>query len=175
MHAMKTVLIVTAVGIVLSGCCLKFNDLAPNAIYNVGSTIATGGKTVKVEQFQWANGTWSSTGHAQVDSSNFAGGSGYELRANNINFNFQLDYPLSKLTFKFADFGGNENIKVNNDFRNVSNFLGLNNTSIGGVNVTVTAVQNISSIRGEVVLQGPISGFTVGGQEFWIDEVCPSK
>jgi hypothetical protein len=43
------------------------------------------------------------------------------------------------------------------------------------VNVTVTAVQDISSIRGEVVLQGPISGFTVGGQEFWIDEVCPTK
>jgi hypothetical protein len=23
-----------------------------------------------------------------------------------------------------------------------------------------------------MVLQGPINGFTVGGQEFWIDEVC---
>jgi hypothetical protein len=62
---------------------------------------------------------------------------------------------------------------VNNDFRNVPNFLGLNNTTIGGVQVTVTAVQTPSSIRGEMVLQGPISGFTVGGQEFWIDEVCP--
>jgi len=68
-----------------------------------------------------------------------------------------------------------ENIKVNNDFRNVSNFLSLNNTTIGGVNVSVTAVQNSSSIRGEMVLQGSISGFTVGGQEFWIDEVCPEK
>jgi hypothetical protein len=175
MNTTKFFLVVFAAGIFLSGCCLKFNDLTPGATYNVGSTIATGGKTVKVEQFQWANGTWSSTGHARVDSSNFAGGSGYELRANNVNFDFQLDYPLSKLTFKFADFGGNENIKVNNDFRNVQNFLGLNNSTIGGVNVTVTAVQNISSIRGEVVLEGPISGFTVGGQEFWIGEVCPSK
>jgi hypothetical protein len=175
MNATKTLLSVVAAGVLLSGCCLKFNDLASGTTYNVGSTIATGGKTVKVEPFQWANGTWSSTGHAKVDASNFAGGSDLELRANNVNFNFQLDYPLSKLTFKFADYGGNENIKVNNDFRNVSNFLGLNNTTIGGVSVTVTAVQNISSIRGEVVLQGPISAFTVGGQEFWIDEVCPTK
>jgi hypothetical protein len=175
MNATKPLSMVAAVAIFLSGCCLKFNDLAPDTTYNVGSTIATGGKTVKVEQFQWANGTWSSTGHAKVDSVGYAGGSGSELRANNVNFNFQLDYPLSKLTFKFADYGGNENIKVNNDFRNVSNFLGLNNTTIGGVNVTVTAVQNVSSIRGEMVLQGPINGFTVGGQEFWIDEVCPTE
>jgi hypothetical protein len=173
MNATKIMSLAAASAIFLSGCCLKFNDLAPGTTYNVGSTISTGGKTVKVEQFQWANGTWSSAGHAKVDSSNFAGGSGNELRANNVNFNFQLDYPLSKLTFKFADYGGNENIKVNNDFRNVSNFLGLNNTTIGGVSVSVTAVQTISSIRGEMVLQGAISGFTVGGQEFWIDEVCP--
>jgi hypothetical protein len=175
MNATKTLLLAAAASIFLSGCCLKFNDLAPGTSYTVGSTITTGGKTITVEQFQWSNGTWSSAGHAKVDSSNFAGGSGYELRANNVNFNFQLDYPLSKLTFKFADFGGNENIKVNNDFRNVPNFLGLNNTTIGGVQVTVTAVQQVGSIRGEVVLQGPISGFTVGGQEFWIDEVCPTK
>jgi hypothetical protein len=175
MNSTKTLFIVAAAGIFLSGCCLKFNDLAPGTTYNVGSTITTGGKTVKVEQFQWGNGTWASTGHAKVDSSNFAGGSDYELRANNINFNFELDYPLSKLTFKFGDFGGNENIKVNNDFRNVQNFLGLNNTTIGGVQVTVTAVQQVGSIRGEVVLQGSISGFSVGGQELWIDEICPTK
>ena len=171
MNATNTLLFATAVGILLPGCCLKFNDLPPGTNYNVGSTISTGSKAVKVEEFQQGN----TTGHATVDSSIRAGGSGYELRANNVNFNFQLNYPLSKLTFKFADFGGNENIQVNNDFRNVQNFLGLNNTTIGGVQVTVTAVQQVGSIRGEVVLQGPISGFSVGGQEFWIDEVCPTK
>jgi hypothetical protein len=175
MSATRMLLLASAIGIILSGCCLKFNDLAPGTTYNVGSTISTDGKTITVEQFQWANGTWSSSGYAKVDSSNFAGGSGYELRANNANLNFQLDYPLSKLTFKFADFGGNENIKVNTDFRNVPNFLGLNNTTIGGVHVSVTAVQSTSSIRGEVELEGVISWFTVGGQEFWIDEVCPKK
>lgn len=172
MNATKTLSLTAVIAVLISGCCLKFNDLASGTTYPVGSTISTGGKTVTVEQFQWANGTWSSTGYAKVDSSNFAGGSGNELRANNVNFNFQLGYPLSKITFKFADYGGNENIKVNNDFRNVPNFLGLNNTTIGGVQVTVTAVQTTSSIRGEMVLQGPINGFTVGGQEFWIDEVC---
>ena len=173
MNATRTLLLTAVIATVLSGCCLKFNDLAPGTTYPVGSTISTGGKTVAVEQFQWGNGTWTTTGHAKVDSSNFAGGSANELRANNVNFNFQLGYPLAKITYKFADYGGNENIKVNNDFRNVPNFLGLNNTTIGGVQVTVTAVQTPSSIRGEMVLQGPISGFTVGGQEFWIDEVCP--
>ena len=175
MRAIKMLSLASAIGIFLSGCCLKFNDLSSGTTYNIPSTISTDGKTIKVEQFQWANGTWSSTGHAKVDASSFAGGSGPELRANNANLNFQLDYPLSKLTFKFADFGGNENIKVNNDFRNVPNFLGLNNTTIGGVNVSVNAVQATGSIRGEVVLEGAISGFTVGGQELWIDEVCPKK
>jgi hypothetical protein len=85
----------------------------------------------------------------------------------------RLDFGLFTKPSKWKVFYEPINIKVNNDFRNVPNFLGLNNTTIGGVNVSVTAVQSTGSIRGEMVLQGTISGFTVGGQELWIDEVCP--
>lgn len=173
MNATRILSLTAVAAVLLSGCCLKFNDLAPGTTYPVGSAISTGGKAIAVEPFQWGNGAWSSSGYARVDAAGHAGGTGNELRANNVNFNFQLGYPLSKITYKFADYGGNENIKVNDDFRNVPNFLGLNNTAIGGVQVTVTAVQTPNSIRGEMVLQGPINGFTVGGQEFWIDEVCP--
>lgn len=164
-----------AAAVVLSGCCLKFNDLSAGSQFPVGSTITTGGKTVQVEPFQWANGNWTQNGYARVDASRLAGGAQPELRTNNANLNFRLNYPLNRLSFRFADFGGNENLKINNDFRNVGNFLGLHNTTVGGVQVKVTAVQDVSSIRGEMVLEGPIQGFTVGGQEFWIDDVCTDR
>ncbi len=164
-----------AAAVVLTGCCLKFNDLAPGTQVPVGAVFTTDRKTVRVEPFQWSNGTWTNNGYARVDGSQLAGGTAPELRTNNANLNFQLNYPLQRLSFKFADFGGNENLKINNDFRNVANFLGLHNTTVGGVLVQVTAVQDVSSIRGEMVLQGPIQGFSVGGQEFWIDDVCPDR
>jgi hypothetical protein len=175
MNAIKSLVLSAAAVVFFTGCCLKLNDLTPGATYNVGSTITTSGTAIQVEQFQWANGTWTSTGYARADASNFAGGSGNELRTNNANLNFQLSYPLQKLTFKFADLGGNENIKVNNDFRNVQNLIGLNNTTIGGVQATVTAVQRPNGWFGDMVLEGPITGFTIGGQEFWIDEICPTR
>lgn len=164
-----------AAAVVLTGCCLKFNDLAPGTQYPVGQVFTTDQKTVRVEPFQWSNGTWTNTGYARVDGSQLAGGTAPELRTNNANLHFQLNYPLQRLSFKFADFGGNENLKVNNDFRNVGNFLGLHNTTVGGVLVRVTAVQDASSIRGEMVLQGTIQEFRVGGQEFWIDDVCSDR
>jgi len=159
----------------LSGCCLRYSDLTPGATYNVGDTINTSGTDIVVEQFQWSNGTWTSTGTAKVDTRNYAQGSGKDLNANNVNLNFQLDYPIDKITFKFGELGGNNNIRVNGDFQNLPNLVNLNGTMIGGVPVTINANQQGNNWYGEMILEGNINDFSIGGQELWLDDFCPRK
>ena len=175
---MKTVFSVCAsffAAAVLSGCCLKYSDLSPGTVYPVGSTFSTSSTSVKVEQFQWGNGTWTSTGFAKVDNRNRAAGSGNDVNTNNANLNFQFDYPLKKITLRFGEYGGNNNIKVNNDFRNVANLNSLGGATIGGVQVTVAATPLGGNWLGDLTLEGTIHAFSIGGQELWVDDVCPTK
>jgi hypothetical protein len=64
---------------------------------------------------------------------------------------------------------------VNGDFRNVGNLVSLNGATVGGVNVTVTAAQQGGNWYGIIVLDGAIKEFSLGGQELWLDEICPTK
>ena len=110
-----------------------------------------------------------------VDSTNHAQGTGLNMNARNANLNFQFNYPLSEVILKFAELGGNINLRVNNDFRNVNNLIDENGSTIGGVNVTVTAVQQGNNWYGEMSLNGAINDFAIGGQELWLDDVCKEK
>ena len=53
--------------------------------------------------------------------------------------------------------------------------LGCKAVIVMPVTTPALKIEAVRALGGEVVLQGPISGFSVGGQEFWIDEVCPTK
>jgi len=158
--------------IFLSGCCVKFSNLTPGDTYSVGDTITTSQADIVVEQFQWSNGTWTTSGTAKVDDRNYGQGSGNDLNANNVNLNFQFDYPVDKITFKFGELGGNNNISVNGAFQNVPNIVALNGSAIGGVQITVNANQQGNNWYGTMELDGTINGFTIGGQELWLDDVC---
>ena len=175
MRSMIAVVFTIALVVFLSGCCLRFSDLTPGATYDVGDTITTSGTDIVVEQFQWANGNWTSSGLAKVDTRNYAHGSGNDLNANNVNLHFRFDYPIDKITFKFGELGGNNNIKVNGDFENVHDLVGSNGTTIGGVQATVDAYQQGNNWFGKMILDGSISDFSIGGQELWLDDVCPRK
>jgi hypothetical protein len=47
-------------------------------------------------------------------------------------------------------------------------------SSIGGVSIAVftSPIPNSSQSKGVVILRGTIKEFMIGGQEFWIDQVC---
>ena len=96
----------------LTGCCIKFSDLTPEATYHVGDTITACGTNIVVEKFQRGDGNWTSSGSARVDTRNYAQGTGNDLNARSTNLHFQFDYPIEKITFKFGELGGNNNIKV---------------------------------------------------------------
>ena len=173
MRSMMTLLLVTTAIVFLSGCCVKFSNSTPGDTYSVGDTITTSQADIIVEQFQWSNGTWTTSGSAKVDDRNYGQGSGNDLNANNVNLNFQFDYPVDKITLKFGELGGNNNIRVNGAFQNVPNLVALNGNSINGVQITVNASQQGNNWYGTMELEGAIDEFTIGGQELWLDDVCP--
>ena len=171
-----TLIFVAVLVTFISGCCcIRFEDLTPGATYTVGDTISTSGKDIAVEQFQLGGGNWYSSGEAKVDTDNYSKGSGNDMNPGYVNLRFLYDYPVEKITLQFGDLGGNSNIKVNNDFQNVPDIMNLNGTVLGGVQVTINAIQQGANWYGTMILDGTINDFSIGGQELWIDNICCHK
>jgi len=161
----------TATATFLPTPCVKFEDVPPMALFTVGDSFPSAGTVINMRDFQWTGGIWTSTGNAQIQSGGFAGGSGQDVAVNNVNLEFIFGHPVPGLGFNFGEYGGNLNIEINGDFRNFQNFVDINGLNIGGVNVAV--VNGLGNDTGHVQLNGVINTFFVGGQELWIDDVCP--
>ena len=78
---------------------------------------------------------------------------------------------LSRIEFTYGDYGGNLNIEVNGDFRNIDWFTDIHGATIGGASVTVTSSSVSGGQQGTVEIAGTIESFSVGGQEMWMDDV----
>lgn len=179
----KKVLIFIIIGLfvfTLSGCpvanvslkCLDFEGLVLGAVYNVGDSFAESNYTVTGTMFYWSNGTPFAGGFTKVENGGKAGYFGKEMAVNNINLSFNFQTTLSRLSLHYGEYGGNINVRINGILENVADFSDIDNTSVGGVNVTLTGV--VGS-RGILNLEGEINSFSIGGQELWIDHVCPKK
>lgn len=151
--------------------CVDFEDLTPGSTYVVDDAFVDSGILVNVTPFVWSNGTVFTGGVATVDNAGRAGGSGLDINTNNVNLAFQFKYPLKGLSFDFGEYGGNVNIEVNGDFRNVFNFADINGLVVGGVPVVV--INGLGNDQGKVFLFGPVFSLAVGGQELWLDNFCP--
>lgn len=147
--------------------CLDLEDNTNGATTAVGNFLSCNGVAIQVEQFQWSNGTWTTTGTARINDQQYAGGTGLDLYPGNCNLNFQFDYPGAMITVKIGEYGGNNNIRVNGVFQNVLDMASLNGAVIGGVAVAVAAGNPTT-----MTLVGNITGFTIGGQELWLDDIC---
>ena len=153
--------------------CIDFEDLVVGTTYTVGVSFTTSGYTVTGNPFQLGTGTWYSSGYAKVDNAGKAGGSGKEMNLNNINLNFNFGGSVKSISLRFGEYGGNLNIRINGDFKNFNNFVDINGTTIGGVNISVT--NGHGNDKGELKLTGTINTFEIGGQELWLDDICPSQ
>jgi len=161
----------------VTGCskCLEFDGQTLGSQFTVGQSFTENGVVVDVEQFQWANGTTTTNGRAEIKGTNLANGTGNEVNTNNVNLKFNFNYPGKKIVLKFAELGGNNNIDVNGTFQNVADLISLDGTNIAGNQITVTAMQQGNNWIGSIIVDGTISGFSIGGQELWIDDVCFTK
>ena len=151
---------------------LEFEDLTPGDTFNTGSAITTQGVDINLEEFFFfPEGSGSQTmGFAQVVSPNNAGaGNGIFANNTNLNFDFPL-FPQSVITFAYSNDGGNINLTLNGVRANEGFFLDLDGATVGGVDVSIATARGIAD-RGTVTLTGVINSFSVGGQEFTIDDV----
>jgi hypothetical protein len=172
-------LAVGVIAIALVGCvpppdneCIEFEDLAVGTTYLVGDLFSTKGVKIEVWDFTWSNNIVTNSGHALVDNSGMAGGSGNEINANNVNLYFDFGGLLTNLTLLYGAHGGNLNFEINGDFANVNNLSSLPPT-LGGVKITATPIG--TGGLGKLELSGgEIELFAIGGQELWVDHVCPT-
>ncbi|MBL1137790.1 MAG: hypothetical protein HND46_20960 [Chloroflexi bacterium] len=151
------------------GECVNFESLALGSHFVVGDTFDEAGVKMTVVDFYWSSGV-ASGGFAEIGASGAAGGSGQELIVNNVSIAFDFGGPVSFVSLRFGEYGGNVNIEINGDFRNEDDFAKIHNQVIGGV--TVLVGNGFGNDSGMIVLVGTVNTFSIGGQEFFIDEVC---
>jgi hypothetical protein len=151
--------------------CADFDDLKAGTRYRVGDVFVTRGYSVECQEFFWLPSGSTTSGYATVNKASPSGGTGLELQLNNINAEFNFGGQVSCVSFLFGEYGGNINLEVNSDFRNFQNFADINGSTIGGCSVTVT--NGHGNDMGMVLIQGQVGQFKLGGQELFIDEVCP--
>lgn len=168
--AMGLVAIQPAAAALAPGDCVDFEDLVVDTTYNVSAVFSTGGAVLTASEFQWSNGTWTSAGFARVDDDNRAGGSGLDMALNNISLAFDFGGPVEDLRLFFGEYGGNVNITVNGDFRNVSSLADLDGQVVGNAEIEVFLAPDGELAVLEVL--DTVDSFSIGGQELWIDNVC---
>lgn len=151
--------------------CVDFEDVDLGATFGVGDSFVTSGATVRGQTFFWSNGDATDDGFARIEDNGNAGGSGQDVQVNNINLAFDFGVTLVGLTVQYGEFGGNLNLEVNGDLRNFQDFPDVDGEEIGGVSISV-AVDDDGE-HGTLTLRGDIESFAIGGQELWIDDICP--
>jgi len=134
------------------------------------------GIPVTVWDFNSINGG-SNFGLAYIDSAPLPSGSGQNIRSNNINLEFdfsRLGFQASQVQFEFLDLGGFENIAVNGGPIFAGELSAAPNP-INGVNYNIVKNPVRGGYSGTMTLSGAVQRVRIGGQEFWIDNVCVSK
>jgi hypothetical protein len=163
---------------------VDFEDLAVGTDYAVSDGFVSSGATIEVLPFQWGDGTWTDGGYARVEGATPIGtNQGMQVNNTNLSFNFGIQYvPLNNITLDFCNQGGNVNVIYNNNVLNVTDLPSQNGAVINGVTVTLAMIDDQC---GSLTLDGPMNEFTfqpvdqawqvvfaIGGQEFFIDNVC---
>ncbi len=122
-------------------------------------------------------GSGPSMGNAFVDFAVPGIGDNQVLLLSNVNADYDLTglVNVSRVTFDYFDGAGIENLMVNGSFM-IDEFGALAGStfSLGGVDVFIARVSAAGYDHGEVILTGNVQSFAVGGQQFYVDNVCVS-
>lgn len=120
-------------------------------------------------------GGFTSYNRADIVNTPLAGfGAGKVARINNINLVFDfsgLSFVPSYVQFDWLDYGGHENLGVNG----FGPFIGELDTppaAIGPFPVNSASFAVFGGDQGKTRLTGPVQRLLVGGQEFFLDNVC---
>mgnify|MGYP003394174013 CR=1 FL=1 len=146
---------------------------APAGHQSGNVVFSTHGIPVSVHDFNSSGGV-GAFNVAHIDVAPVPFGSGQSMRTNNINLEFDfsnIGFAPDEVKFEFLDLGGFENISVNGSPIFAGDISSVPNP-IGGVNISVSTTPVTGGKKGVVILRGAVQKIRVGGQEFWIDNVC---
>ncbi|NQT76926.1 MAG: T9SS type A sorting domain-containing protein [Bacteroidetes bacterium] len=158
--------------------CVNFDLLPLGAEYGdgynaIGDMIFTENDIpVTVEYFEWIGGG-GTFGNCQVIDGDAFFGTGQAMWTSNINLGFDfnnLEVTPNWITFDFVDQGGEENISVNGS----SIFVGDIEAAVLPSGITMFITDMGTYMQATLVGQVPITEFLIGGQEFMLDNICPT-
>ena len=142
--------------------------------HNPGDVVFTAsGIPVSVHDFNFSGGG-GTFNVATISLAPVPFGASQSMNTNNINLEFDfssLGFTPNEVSFEFLDLGGNENISVNGSPIFTGDLSSVP-APIGGVNISVSTTPVTGGKTGTVILTGAVQKLRVGGQEFWIDNVC---
>ncbi|MEO7703905.1 MAG: carboxypeptidase regulatory-like domain-containing protein [Thermoflexales bacterium] len=118
----------------------------------------------------WADSTVFAGGTLGFVGTTLAGGTANELKLNNIGISTTFAAGMYSVSFKFGEYGGNINLRVNGALANFADFNDIDGTMIGGALASV--VNGFGNDMGSVTLNGSVTQLSVSGQELWIDDLC---
>jgi hypothetical protein len=101
-------------------------------------------------------------------------GIGQIINTNNINLEFDfsgIGFQVSQVDLGYLDLGGFENLFINGSSPYIGD-LPSAPSSIAGVNLFVVTTPVTGGNTGVLTLTGIVTTLRMGGQEFWIDNVC---
>lgn len=170
--------------------CVTFDPLVTGTEYGVtaippnnpGDLVFTeNGISAHVFDFAWPGGG-GAFNFCQVKSEAAVPGfgTGNIISINNITLEFDfsaLSFEPKRAIFNFADQGGSEHIRVNDavgtEFVGELQLISLPYNIAPEVDIiSVDPVPIPGGVKGRVILVGPVQKLRVGGQEFFLDNVC---
>ncbi len=152
--------------------CATFDDLALGTVYVLGDNFNTDGIDVEVLEFFVGGAPFDN--FTEVENGGMAGGSGNEMEINNVSLLFKLPPGPDGWSVQFGEYGGEVNLAINGDNfgADTPDFQDWNGLVFGGAEVQ--AAGGLGTPGGKLELIGPgIEELAIGGQELWIDNVCP--
>ena len=165
-------LMVTAAPARAATVLVDFEDLVLTTQYNCcGITFNSGGMDFTTRAFQWDTGGWTTDGWAEVVNYGLACGSRQEMWINNVNLEIDLVVQADHLELDYGEYGGNLNIEINGVFVNFQDMQDINGAMFGAALVTTIDYGVPGQSCGKLIVDGPIDSFSIGGQEFVIDNV----
>jgi hypothetical protein len=133
----------------------------------------TNGVRVSVENFDYV-GTGSTFNLAYIDTATSFFGKGQTIRTNNINLKFDFSnvgFKVAEVNLEFLDLGGSENLSVNGSTIYAGELTSAP-SPMGGVTLMFTTTPVPGGEKGKLTMKGAVKTLIIGGQEFWLDNVC---
>ncbi len=128
---------------------------------------------VRLFNFEFAGGG-GTFGNVTIQRTAEQVGFGRTMQVNNTNvgFNFSPVGRAGRVSIEFGDFGGFENLVVNNSPVYIGEISAVPAAFAPGITASVSTTTAGGGIRGVLTLEGNIFNVRIGGQEFVIDDIC---